>query len=299
MSNLKIQVLNGVSSIFFSVIRQFLSIVKEVAWSLTSKANALSNLELSKSKSITVIYLARGNSEDELESIDRFIDSYKKFDSGETHKLHVILKGFRNTKDLQKYKAKFLAINCEFSNQADKGFDIGSYFECIKKIDSDYVMVINTHTRFQAENWLKKLCNVVSPMTGIIGCTASYESLIALSSKFPAFPNPHVRTNGILISRKLFLEFCTDFAFETKMDAWEFESGVNSLTAKSKKAGLNNVIVGRNGRPYKEDEWPRSGTFRSGGQRNLLIADNQTLFYKKSSMLQRLKMSHAAWGRFI
>ncbi len=62
----------------------------------------------------------------------------------------------------------------------------------------------------------------------------------------------------------------------TKRGAWALESGRRSITRQVWERGLETLVVGRDGQAYERDRWFDSATFRSGGQRNLLIADNRT-----------------------
>ena len=68
-------------------------------------------------------------------------------------------------------------------------------------------------------------------------------------SQFPPFPNPHIRSNGFLISRKRFLDLAIA-DIKTKYDACIFESGINSMTAQIRRQGLKAVVVGRSGEGF-------------------------------------------------
>jgi hypothetical protein len=112
---------------------------------------------------------------------------------------------------------------------------------------------------------------------------------------FPAFPNPHLRTNGFLISRSAMLRL-TGGNVWTKTAAFRFESGVHSMTNQLLKMGKRVLIVGRDGEAYEQQRWPQSRTFRIGDQENLLIADNQTDAYDASDASARKRLSAYAWG---
>src|SRR3954453_4696434 len=84
---------------------------------------------------------------------------------------------------------------------------------------------------------------------------------------FPAHPNPHLRTNGFLLSRELLLRLEGSRVF-SKRAAFLFESGMNSMTNQILQRGLQVFIVGRDGKAYAPAQWPVSGTFRLGMQPN-------------------------------
>jgi hypothetical protein len=116
--------------------------------------------------------------------------------------------------------------------------------------------------------------------------------------QFPAFPNPHIRSNGFMIRRERLLNL-ESAATPTKMDASLFESGVNSLTARVRRDGLAAIVVGRDGNGYDVPDWWKSGTFRLGDQRNLLIADNHTRAFEAMSQGARAAHARITWGDYL
>ena len=55
-------------------------------------------------------------------------------------------------------------------------------------------------------------------------------------------------------------------------------------------------VVGRDGVAYPSERWRESATFRSGGQRNLLIADNRTFQYEQADPAFKNTLERMAWG---
>lgn len=122
------------------------------------------------------------------------------------------------------------------------------------------------------------------------GCIASpYEH-------FPSFPNPHIRTNGFLIKRQLFLQCLGDVIPQSKSEAYEFESGTNSLTRQLLDKGLRALIVNSDGRTFDIENWKASQTFRLGYQRKLLFKDNQTRSFDAMKKRKRVSISQMTWG---
>jgi hypothetical protein len=118
---------------------------------------------------------------------------------------------------------------------------------------------------------------------------------VLLLMLFPAFPNPHVRSNGFMITRKHFIAM-RPARIRWKFQAWLFESGRNSITRRIMRRGLRVAVVGCNGTAYDINEWPISRTFWQNDQENLLIHDNRTLAYFRANLAMRARLSWAAWS---
>ena len=114
-------------------------------------------------------------------------------------------------------------------------------------------------------------------------------------TQFPGFPNPHLRTNGFIADRQTLLELKPG-RIEDKTDTYALESGRRSLTRQLRRTGGEVVLVGRNGRAYKPEEWARSDTFWQAAQGNLLIGDNQTRTYEEGDAERRRMLAAHAWG---
>lgn len=144
---------------------------------------------------------------------------------------------------------------------------------------------------FFVKRWLKSF---ISGM-GVIRDQIAYINNII---NFPKFPNYHIRTNGFMLSSYL-LQQVTFPSVVTKMDAYKFESGRNSLTRQVLKRGLDVLVIGKDGKGYKKEAWCKSKTFWQAEQENLLITDNQTNDYKNGDLKKRNFLSYAAWGKHV
>lgn len=114
-------------------------------------------------------------------------------------------------------------------------------------------------------------------------------------TQFPAFPDPHLRTNGFLVERRMMLRIAAG-RLRDKTDTYALESGRRSLTRQVLRAGGRVMAVGSDGHAYSPEDWPRSRTFWQSSQENLLIADNQTRSYERGDMDVRRMLSAHAWG---
>jgi hypothetical protein len=252
------------------------------------------------SQTIAVAYIARGADEGWLLSFSRFINSYKHNSAGINHSLYVIFKGFVNKTDLEVAEAIFSSIPYKPIYLGDESLDIGAYIEWANMIKEDLICVFNTASEILAPDWLLKLSlNLALPNVGLVGATASYESLNGWMSAFPKFPCIHLRSTAFMIDRMSFLSITKDFKITSKEDAFHFESGPKSITRQVLAKGKGVLLVGRNGRGYSPEFWAMSDTFRQGTQKNLLIADNQTRDFSSFTWYGRWECVIRTWGDYI
>ena len=206
-----------------------------------------------------------------------------------------------------------------------------------KSVATPFVCFLNSHCVLQDPDWLAKLYEQARRATvGMVGPTGSYEShyssfrklvgrpepikgrhpvtvyrsfrrwleqeydrrrqLIAYRSAFRPFPNPHIRTNSFMLRRDVMLNLDVGRVV-TKEEAWRFESGRRGLSRQVLRNGLEVLVVGRDGRAYRADEWYESRTFRSGEQANLMIADKHTREYAEADPETRRYLTSLAWGK--
>lgn len=116
-------------------------------------------------------------------------------------------------------------------------------------------------------------------------------------NRFPVFPNPHLRSNGFLVAKSMLLEF--DDLGNGKYDCCHFESGLNGLSARIIKLGLDLLVVGADGVGYSILDWPKSNTFRLSNQENLLISDNQTRKFFIENAYDRAVSKRMTWGDYL
>jgi glycosyltransferase involved in cell wall biosynthesis len=124
---------------------------------------------------IAVVYLARPVTG--VTHIKEFAESYKKYASGSDHDLIVILKGLRKYGEEAHIRNLFSDINAKFVIIPDDGFDIHAYINITKSTDYEYYLFCNTYTIINTDNWLRKITQHLKEGVGLIGTSASYESL--------------------------------------------------------------------------------------------------------------------------
>jgi len=114
---------------------------------------------------------------------------------------------------------------------------------------------------------------------------------------FPPFPNYHLRTNAFMAASST-LGRVRPGPIRTKLSAYRFESGNDSLTNRVRRLGLRVLVVGRDGDAYDPERWHLSNTFRQSRQENLLVADNQTDDYEGADPASRSEVSRDSWGEW-
>lgn len=247
-------------------------------------------------KKIAVIYLCRGADSGWEELSRRFLYSYVQHDSGAEHALYIIFKGFDNRESINKAYQLLKDISFNSIELDDDGFDIGAYIKCSNLINEDLICMLNSHSKILHKDWLLMFyLNFHLPNVNLVGATCSYESLDVYNG-FPSFPNPHIRTNAFMLERRLFIDLTKTLRITNKIDAMRFESGRNSLTRMIISNGGEVLAVGKNGRGYSINLWPRSGIFKLEQQQNLLISDNQTDNYINSTWPIKSAMSKKTWN---
>jgi hypothetical protein len=234
--------------------------------------------------------------------IDRaedFLSSYRAHRAGAPHRLLLLLAG--PEQDRAPWRRLFAAVPHEVLERGE-GMDLGHYRAAVDRVAAARYCFLNTVSTILVDDWLGRLERaLLAPGVGMVGATGSYESpnavrpgpLRRLRPGFEPFPNPHLRTNGFAMERRLILEL--EWGTElTRAETVMLEGGGRSLTRQVRERGLEALVVGRDG-AYPPARWRQSATFRSGGQANLLLADNRTRHYQEAGPLVRRGLAWLAW----
>ena len=269
---------------------------------------------------ICVVHLVR--KKNGMEPFRFFLESYLKYPAGIDHDLLILYKGFYRKADTAPYEKLLKDIPHTFLRVADFGFDLRPYFVAAKKHDSKYFCFLNSFSVILDKDWLRKLYRQIKqPGVGLVGATGSWGSLRPgqvkkktsalkqmarflfvtwpgkyLCKYFDPFPNYHIRTNGFMIARDHMLQIHHGIIL-TKMQVWILESGRNGITKQIERMGLKPMVVGKDGRAHKKEDWWESNTFWRGKQENLLISDNQTRAYAGGEQNIKITFSYSAWGQ--
>lgn len=238
------------------------------------------------------------------EPLERFAASYTAHSAGIAHRLMFVLKGPADESLRARFRSVADACSAETLAVPPVGVDLDTYRVVADQLDTDYLCLLNTSSVVLVDGWLAALRQpFTDPAVGLVGCTGTFESSLSaaprplrpfLRSRYPRFPNPHIRTNAFMLRRELMLGL--DWTAGTKRRALALESGTRGITRQVQMRGLQTLVVGRDRRSYPPEEWEHSHTFRSGDQRNLLVSDNRTQQYEHASPERRAELSRYAWG---
>ena len=246
-----------------------------------------------------------------LPPVERFLASYALHPAEVPHELVVLFNGHQTQDELAPFYEKFRALpytSCPIDTPQQ---DIASYLFAAHALSHDYLCFLNSYSELQAHGWLQKLYSPhATTDVGLTGATASWEShqiVVPLrqlrtwlcyrlhNRRWPAFPNPHIRTTGFMLKRENMLRLTVP-PVRTKMDAYGFESGFHSMTQQIQSWNLKALLVDKDGRGFEPLDWARTLTFRSGDQRLLLLSDNRTQEYAQADAVTQREWSRRAWG---
>jgi hypothetical protein len=287
---------------------------------------------------VTVVYLCRG-ADGGVDAARRFVNSSTVHPAGMPHRLLAIMKGWDDPAVKTQAEELIRAAGGMTHDLPDDGFDLGAYFRAAEAVETTWIFLLNTHSEILVDNWLKMLfaaagCKGVGaagatgscggmaptlalypPMLRRLYRTVSLPRFLLRSvamllvhyplkrwgwRRWPGFPNPNLRTNALLIRTNHLRAFAHEAGIpQTKTDAWSIENGSGSLTRWLEGQGLAVVVVDQDGRAHAPGAWHLSGTFRSPGQPNLIVADNQTRRYDNADPWEKQMLETAAWGRSL
>ena len=112
---------------------------------------------------------------------------------------------------------------------------------------------------------------------------------------FPEFPNPHIRTTGMAIRRDLYVEIL-DKVPVSKFDAFNYESGSDSITKRAEGLGYKVGLVQKNGVFVSIQNPKARTTFRFVGG-DSLISDHQSRHFHTLSKRHKLILTKITQGK--
>jgi hypothetical protein len=233
----------------------------------------------------------------------RFLDSYARHPAGAEHDLVILLKGFESDRD-RKWEEQLDHLPHEILQVPEGGYDLGSYRASLDLVSAERLCFLNTSSEVLSAGWLRTLDGGLrKPDAGLVGVGGSFESAYSAAPfwlrpsrrrGFLPFPNPHLRSNGFMLERTVMLDLDWP-TLRSKRDAWALESGRRSISRQIWERGLDVRVMGSDGVAYPSQRWHESATFRSGAQRNLLIADNRTRQYEEADVARKRRLEKMAW----
>jgi len=239
--------------------------------------------------------------------LEGFLLAYRRHTAGVEHRLVVIFNGFEGLDDPRLLEAERIVEGVDHERVVvpHPMLDLAAYRYAAREIDLPLLCFLNSYSRPLVDGWLSLLAAPLSrPDIGLTGTGGTYESAYSAAPfwlrrrrrrDFDPFPNPHLRTNGFMLERQLMLDLDWPMS-NAKASAWALESGKRSISRQVWERGLDVLVMGADGDAYACERWHASSTFRSGGQRKLLVADNRTLQYDGADIAMKQRLEQMAWG---
>ncbi|MGH2880978.1 MAG: hypothetical protein ACRDK4_15395 [Solirubrobacteraceae bacterium] len=239
--------------------------------------------------------------------LEGFLRAYHDVPSGIPHRLTVILNGFHGSHAgaLEDVRRLLVGVDHQVLLPPAPVADLVAYRMAALKLQAERICFLNSYSRPLAPHWLAMMDAAFGdPGVGMVGASGSFESAFSAAPRwlrplrrrdFAPFPNPHLRSNAFLLDRELMLGLAWEVS-RSKASAWALESGRGSISNQIWERGMKVLIVGRDGVAYPPERWQESATFRSGEQRNLLVADNRTEQYATADPKFKRRLERMAWG---
>lgn len=261
---------------------------------------------------------------------EKFLNSYINNPAGAEHTLLLLFNGVKNETEIKSFKELTEKNKIKFDFLVrESGQDMEVYQWACTKVDYDEILFLNSYSTFNCKNWLKFFVDNFKEDIGMIGASASNQSIYSSilhqnklswnSDKtfkqnidkyklliktfliwrwsFKVFPCPHLRATAFMLRRKDYLEIKSKFPLIKKADAYKIECGFNSMTNQILRKGLRVGVVNTDGTYFDLDDAINSNTFRINNQEKLLINDKQTDWYKNTSNEERKEFTYLAWGK--
>jgi len=246
----------------------------------------------------------------------RFLRSHREHPPGAEHELVIVLNGAGADGDLRtSLLAELDGVAHRLIEPPRPLQDLAAYHAAASALEHERVCFLNSYSVVRAAGWLGLLATALDQDdVGIAAASGSWESqaewvrgalrwwplqllrLRAARRDYPRFPNPHIRTSAFMLERTLLLQLGLERAVD-KHAAYLLESGRRSITRLLLERRLRALVVGRDGRSYDVADWADAATYRSGGQRNLLVADNRTADWERARPALKRRLSLDAWGK--
>jgi hypothetical protein len=125
-----------------------------------------------------------------LDSLRDFAEALRRYPPGIDHELVLAMKGFASEADAAPYLAEVADLAPKALFFADRGFDLGVYFECAARLRSGRYCFVNSHARPQVDGWMAKLNSALDRpgvgMTGATGCWSSSHSWLTYAMGLPS-----------------------------------------------------------------------------------------------------------------
>ena len=254
---------------------------------------------MTRELTVSISYVIR--EADGIDAFDNFIDSLEKFPIPKSISLYILLKESRELFRLQiQNRLQASKIKANIVVGSDGGFDLGSHLEIASRVSSD-LLVLFTSTKEKVSPMLLVFRLIKIPnfffrkIEKTLLCFIAKLNPWKSVKNFPEFPNPHIRTTGMAIRRDLYVEIL-DKVPVSKFDAFNYESGSDSITKRAEGLGYKVGLVQKNGVFVSIQNPKARTTFRFVGG-DSLISDHQSRHFHTLSKRHKLILTKITQGK--
>ncbi len=272
---------------------------------------------------IDVLYLARGTG-NSFEEIEHFFASYHAHPAGCEHNLHIIAKGFEeNPQNYAKLQTLSKNAKANIIDLPDDGYDFMAYARASQKLSERFIFCLNTSSVILYDNWLQyfEYHTNKNPKLGMVGAFGSWESLpnlrkfmdneitpadrtaywkkykhVFTNKRLYSFPNPHIRTNGVLMDRQVYLNHMQDKCIKYKFECYNLEGGSENISRHFTGLGYEIGVINCEGEFFYPDRWDLSYTFGCLDSDKGLFSDRQHRRVEALCFQDKLQHSFKVWG---
>jgi hypothetical protein len=129
-----------------------------------------------------------------VETLERFLASYRAHDAGIEHELILLFKGFEGHADVAGHLALAEGLGAHELHVSDEGFDLTAYHRAAQRLTAERCCFVNSHSRILAGGWLARLAAALDePGVGIAGASGSWASLRSYALLHLGLPGPYGR----------------------------------------------------------------------------------------------------------
>lgn len=252
---------------------------------------------------------------DDLKRLENFVESYQKYDHGYDHDLLICYKLIDDEKLNLCRKITSKIHHKEFIDPyKNNDYEFKTMERAIQSYDNYIILFLISHCCFESQHSLK-IINEFYEENSFIGFSGSNESMFSslrfkriwkifsfiknylyFKKNFEKFPNPHIRLPSFVLKQKDFLNFVKDKTYKDKKDAWNTESGKNSMTNFFLENGFKVSIINSLNRKYDLSSMSKSMTFCDINNSKILISDRHTRNFHLLSPEIQNKMKKRVWG---
>ena len=93
----------------------------------------------------------------------------------------IVCKGFASREALRPVLEALDGLLCELVEVSDEGFDLSAYANAASRLDSEWLVFLNSSSEILADGWLEIFRAALSPDVGIVGATGSWASSNSLA----------------------------------------------------------------------------------------------------------------------